>query len=391
MSSQLRFDFMHFMPYTLLPEDLSKYKSLWVNFPNKLYDPAKAGGLYETYFSQLELADRLGFDAIVINEHHNTAYSMMQAPNIIAAALLHRIKRAKICVWGTPPNLEYPNRLAEEYAMIDVLSGGRLEIAFPLGTGMEYWANPVNPTTARERHRESIDIILKAWTEDGPQQYYGDFYTYRFLNPWPKPLQKPYPPCYIVGTGSPETIELAAELGFGYSAVFVTREKARELNNKLRERSAHYGHQIRPEQMPLGVMTYVAETDAIAEKEGVEHIRYFFETALRTIPQFLAPPGYLSIEQLKARAAVGDKLHGTFDFKNLEKMIFLAVGGPEKVANLIGEWAHQMGSSHINIQGALGNPPNWKTVKNTTMFAEEVMPRLRSKVTVGEAHREAAE
>ena len=275
--------------------------------------------------------------------------------------------------------------------MIDVLSGGRLEIAFPLGTGMEYWANPVNPTTARERHRESIDIILKAWTEDGPQQYYGDFYTYRFLNPWPKPLQKPYPPCYIVGTGSPETIELAAELGFGYSAVFVTREKARELNNKLRERSAHYGHQIRPEQMPLGVMTYVAETDAIAEKEGVEHIRYFFETALRTIPQFLAPPGYLSIEQLKARAAVGDKLHGTFDFKNLEKMIFLAVGSPEKVANLIGEWAHQMGSSHINIQGALGNPPNWKTVKNMTMFAEEVMPRLRGKVTVGEGHREAAE
>ena len=86
MSNDLRFDFMHFMPYTYLPEDLSKYKSLWVNFPNKLYDPEKARGLYETYFSQLELADRLGFDAIVINEHHNTAYSMMQAPNIIAAA-----------------------------------------------------------------------------------------------------------------------------------------------------------------------------------------------------------------------------------------------------------------------------------------------------------------
>ena len=149
------------------------------------------------------------------------------------------MKRAKICVWGTPPNLEYPNRLAEEYAMLDVLSGGRLEVAFPLGTGMEYWAHPVNPATSRQRYRESLDIILKCWTEDGPQQYYGDFYTYRFLNPWPQPLQKPYPPCYIVGTGSPETIELAAELGFGYSAVFVTRDKARELNDKLRERSAH--------------------------------------------------------------------------------------------------------------------------------------------------------
>ena len=136
MSNDLRFDFMHFMPYTYLPEDLSKYKSLWVNFPEQAFTILqKARGLYETYFSQLELADRLGFDAIVINEHHNTAYSMMQAPNIIAGALLHRVKRAKICVWGTPPNLEYPNRLAEEYAMLDVLSGGRLEVAFPLGTG----------------------------------------------------------------------------------------------------------------------------------------------------------------------------------------------------------------------------------------------------------------
>jgi alkanesulfonate monooxygenase SsuD/methylene tetrahydromethanopterin reductase-like flavin-dependent oxidoreductase (luciferase family) len=391
MSGQLRFDFMHFMPYTAVPEDLGKYKSLWVNFPNKIYDPQIAQGLYQTYFSQLELADRLGFDAVVINEHHNTAYSMMQAPNIIAAALLDRVKRAKICVWGTPPNLEYPNRLAEEYAMLDVLSGGRLEVAFPLGTGMEYWAHPINPVTARQRYRESLDIILKCWKEDGPQQYYGDFYTYRFLNPWPKPLQKPHPACYIVGTGSPETIELAAELGFGYSAVFVTRKKALELNDKLRERSAHYGHPVRPEQLPLGVLTYVGETDAIAEKEGLEHIKYFFEVSLRTIPQFLAPPGYLSIEQLKARAAVGDKLHGTFDFKNLEDMIFIAVGGPEKVANLIGEWAHQMGTSHININGHLGNVPNWKAVKNMTLFAEEVMPRLRGKVPASETQREAAE
>jgi alkanesulfonate monooxygenase SsuD/methylene tetrahydromethanopterin reductase-like flavin-dependent oxidoreductase (luciferase family) len=255
---------------------------------------------------------------------------------------------------------------------------------------MEYWAHPVNPATSRQRYRESLDIILKAWTEDGPQQYYGDFYTYRFLNPWPRPLQKPHPPCYLVGTGSPETIELAAELGFGYSAVFITREKARELNQKLRERSAHHGHQVRPDQLPMGVITYVAETDETAEKEGLEHIKYFFETSLRTIPQFLAPPGYISIEQLKARASVGDKLHGSFDFKNLEKMIFIAVGGPEKVANLIGEWAEQMGTTHVNIQGHLGNVPNWKAVKSMTLFAEEVMPKLRGQA-VSEAHREAAE
>ena len=96
--------------------------------------------------------------------------------------------------------------------MLDVMSSGRLEVAFPLGTGMEYWANPVNPATAREKFRESLKIILQAWTDDGPTTHYGTHYTYRFLNPWPRPMQRPHPPCYIVGTGSPETIEIAAEL-----------------------------------------------------------------------------------------------------------------------------------------------------------------------------------
>ena len=168
-----RFNFMHFMPYVHLPKNHKEHPSLWVNFPNKYYDPHKGADLYDRYLDELEYADKVGFDAIVVNEHHNTSYSMMPAPSLIAAALIARVKKARICVWGTPPNLEYPNRLAEEYAMLDVMSRGRLEVAFPLGTGMEYWANPVNPATARERHKESIEIIMKAWTQDGPMSHYG--------------------------------------------------------------------------------------------------------------------------------------------------------------------------------------------------------------------------
>jgi alkanesulfonate monooxygenase SsuD/methylene tetrahydromethanopterin reductase-like flavin-dependent oxidoreductase (luciferase family) len=377
MSGAVRFNFMHFLPYVHLPENHKEFRSLWVNFSNKYYDPERGHALYERYLSELVLADKLGFDAIVVNEHHNTAYSMMAAPNLIAASIISQTSRAKICVWGTPPNLEYPNRLAEEYAMLDVLSKGRLEVAFPLGTGMEYWANPVNPATARERHRESIAIILQAWTEDGPTKYFGDFYTYRFLNPWPRPFQKPHPPCYIVGTGSPETVELAAELGFGYSAVFVTKQKALELNRTLRERAAHHGHAIRPEQLPLGIIIYVAETKEKAESEAVEHIRYFFEDALRTTPEFLAPPGYISVDQLKARAALADKLHGSFNFNAINDAFFVAVGTPDQVVDRLGEWGELMGTSHFNLLGAIGNMPHWKVVKNLSLIAEEVMPKLR--------------
>jgi alkanesulfonate monooxygenase SsuD/methylene tetrahydromethanopterin reductase-like flavin-dependent oxidoreductase (luciferase family) len=240
------------------------------------------------------MADRLGFDAIVVNEHHNTVYSMMATPNLIAAALVPQTKNARICVWGTPPNFMLPNRLAEEYAILDVMSKGRLEIALPLGTGMEYWSNPVNPATAREKFKESVKIMLQAWTEDGPTTHYGSFYTYRFLNPWPRPYQKPHPPCYVVGTGSPETIEIAAELGFGYASVFVTQQRARELNETLRQRAAHYGHTLRPDQLPLLTFVYVAETQERAEQEYIVHLQRFFEDYARTSPQFLAPPGYLS-------------------------------------------------------------------------------------------------
>ena len=385
MSSALRFNAMHFMSYVHLPPNYRDYPSGWVNFPNKYYDPVKGNQLYQRYLKELVLADQLGYDAVVVNEHHNTVYSMMAAPNLIAAALVPQTTNARICVWGTPPNLMLPNRLAEEYAMLDVMSGGRLEVAFPLGTGMEYWAHPVNPATARDKFRESLAIILQAWKEDGPTTHYGTHYTYRFLNPWPRPYQKPHPPCYIVGTGSPETIEIAAELGFGYASVFVPQTRARELNQSLRERAAHYGHTIRPDQLPLLTFAYVAETQERAEQEATEHLRFFFEDLLRTTPQYLAPPGYLSVEQLKTRAAMADKLHGGFDLKAISTAFFIAVGTPEKVASQIGEWSEWMDTSHINTVMHFGDMPHWKTVKNLTLFAEEVIPRLRSGVTTAGA------
>ena len=379
MSAALRFNVMHFMPYVHLPENHKDYKSTWVSFPNKYYDPHKGYELYQQYLSQLVLADKLGYDAIVVNEHHNTVYSMMACPSIIAATLIPQTQNARICVWGTPPNFMLPNRLAEEYAMLDVLSKGRLEVAFPLGTGMEYWSNPVNPATARDKFRESLKIILQAWTEDGPTTHYGEHYTYRFLNPWPRPFQRPHPPCYIVGTGSPETIDIAAEYGFGYASVFVTQQRAAELNETLRQRAQSYGNNLRPDQFPLQTWVYVAETQEQAEREFIGHFQRFFEDFARTSPQYLAPPGYLSVDQLKQRAALADKMHGGFDFEAISKSFFIAVGTPEKVANQIGEWSVKMKTNHFNNVMHVADMPHWKCVKNLTLFAEEVMPRLRSR------------
>jgi alkanesulfonate monooxygenase SsuD/methylene tetrahydromethanopterin reductase-like flavin-dependent oxidoreductase (luciferase family) len=124
---------------------------------------------------------------------------------------------------------------------------------------------------------------------------------------------------------------------------------------------------------------YVAESQEQAEREYIGHLQSFFEDFTRTVPQYLAPPGYLSIDQLKIRAAMADKLHGGFDFKAISSAFFIAVGTPERVANQLGEWTLAMSTSHVNAVMHVADMPHWKTVKNLTLFAEEVIPRLRSR------------
>ncbi len=120
---EAEFHFFHFFPYTVLPDDHGSYPSLWVDFSNSNYDPQTGHDLYTRYLSEMVLADQLGFDGLVLNEHHNTQYSMNPAPNLTAATLIPQTK-GWVSVFGTPPNLGYPNRLAEEYAMLDVMSAG---------------------------------------------------------------------------------------------------------------------------------------------------------------------------------------------------------------------------------------------------------------------------
>jgi alkanesulfonate monooxygenase SsuD/methylene tetrahydromethanopterin reductase-like flavin-dependent oxidoreductase (luciferase family) len=374
----LQFYAFHFMPY--LDPNQGKHddrESFWVDYSNKNFDPEIGTQLFQRYLREMQLADELGFDAVVVNEHHNTIYSMNSVCTLTASALAQMTKRAKIGVFGVPINLVNPHRLAEEYAMLDVMSGGRLEIAIPLGTGMEYWANSINPATARERFRESVDVMIQAWTKDGPTQFDGKYFTHRYLNIWPKPVQKPHPKIAIVGSGSPETIDFAAQRNWGYASVFVPRQVQVKTFKTMRELSAKYGHEMTPDKAFLNALVYVAETDEIAEKEAIPHIQHFFTTLLRTTPQYLNPPGYVSLEQFKIRAGSANAQHGGFDWEALKKDWRVAVGSPQTVAEKIADWCEEANSSRVIVWCHLGDMPHWKVVKSMTMFAEEVMPQLK--------------
>ena len=179
---------------------------------NRDYDPKKGADLYHEYLDQMEFADRLGFDGVCLNEHHQTAYGMMPTPGVLAGALARSVKRAKIAILGRAlPLVNNPLVIAEEYAMLDNLTRGRFIAGFVRGIGAEYHAMGINPAHSQERFAEAHDLIIRAWTEPGPFQYVGKHYHFNYVNPWPRPYQTPHPPIWIPSQGSGSTITLGGE------------------------------------------------------------------------------------------------------------------------------------------------------------------------------------
>ena len=141
-----------------------KYPSAWVTLPNTYFDRTKGHELYNRYLDELEFADQLGFDGLGVNEHHQNAYGLMPIPGVIAGALSRRTK-GKIAVLGRAlPLLNNPLVVAEEFAMLDQITGGRLIAGFVRGIGSEYHSWGINPTESLARFQEAHDLITRAWT-----------------------------------------------------------------------------------------------------------------------------------------------------------------------------------------------------------------------------------
>jgi alkanesulfonate monooxygenase SsuD/methylene tetrahydromethanopterin reductase-like flavin-dependent oxidoreductase (luciferase family) len=381
----IQFYVMNCHHYADIPAQDERFASSWVDMPNSEFDPVRGHQMYQRYSRELKLIEELGYDAIGLNEHHNTPFSLMPAPSVRAGHVIASTERIKIMVAGVPLNLSTPNRVAEEYAMLDVMSGGRMEFGFPLGTGMEYWSNAaqMDPVTARARFREGLDVVLKAWTEPGPQRYEGEHFFYRYLNIWPRPYQQPRPKIYIMGGGSPETVDVAVEFDAGYSVVFTPIPVQLRAFADLREKCAARGRELAGEDIMLTVMAYVADTDAEAEREGQPYMERFFSWFHRVPPKYMTPPGYVTranFERLASTRALAAAQESTWE--DMRAIGRIAIGSPETVAETIAHWAREAGSSRIMLNMTHANMPEEMTVKNLTLFANEVIPRIRTRTAV---------
>ncbi|HZS00939.1 MAG TPA: LLM class flavin-dependent oxidoreductase [Chloroflexota bacterium] len=379
----MRFYMFHLMPWPYLPDDFAQtHDTAWVVCENDLYDPVKGHEVYNRYLDELELADQLGFDGVCVNEHHQNAYGLMPSPNIMAACLARRTTNAKLVILGNVLTLyDHPLRVAEEIAMLDVISGGRVVSGQVVGTGNEFFSYNVNPTYARERYHEAHELILKAWTTPGPFAWEGTHYRFRYVNVWPKPMQQPHPPIWVPGSGSRETIEWVAKQRYTYMvlptlAPYALRVASAEY---FREACEKEGYTPRHEQIGWGIGIYVAETDARAVEEYEPHFWYYAKNLLRNRDTFNAPPGHATVKSaLGVMEARRKSRPGNFNtWEEIQKGGYVVVGSPATVRDRLKEIAQHSGLGTLIPNFSVGNVPTHLTRKSVELFAREVMPALR--------------
>jgi alkanesulfonate monooxygenase SsuD/methylene tetrahydromethanopterin reductase-like flavin-dependent oxidoreductase (luciferase family) len=380
----MKFVCFDLMPYRGLDfAERDKYRSAWVVLPNSLYDPVRGADDYAGHIENMVYAEELGFDGISVNEHHQTAYGLMPAPNLIAAMLIARTKRVKICVLGRAlPITENPLTIAEEFAMLDNLSRGRLITGFVRGIGTEYHATGVNPVFSHERFHEAHDLIVQAWTREGPFAFEGEHYNFRYVNTWPRPYQSPHPPIWIPSQGSTETIEWAADPARKYPMLitFAASELVARYHLEYTETAHRFGYEASGDQLGWAVPIYVADTDERAQAEAGAAIESLFNVYLPNPWEMLVPPGYTSIasmkKMLRMRKSIGTRARNQ-TAADLIASGTAIIGSRKTVIEKLDKMREKTGVNIVVGMFQFGTLSDELTRRNMETFAADVMPRFQ--------------
>jgi alkanesulfonate monooxygenase SsuD/methylene tetrahydromethanopterin reductase-like flavin-dependent oxidoreductase (luciferase family) len=379
---------MHIMyfteqPMSAYPAQLGlEFGATALMFSNRHFDPVAGSRLYNEYIEQYRLAEAVGFDGIMLNEHHNAPFCMQAKANVFAAILAAITERVKIVILGNPlPLAENPVRLAEELAMIDMVSKGRLVSGFVRGGGQEQLAAGVNPAYNRERFEEAHDLIVRTWTEFGPFRWEGTHYQQRVVNPWALPLQKPYPRVWIPGVISRETVVWAAQHRYPYIALNTTIEQTQRIWKLYDDTAGEAGFRSGPEYHGYLKQVHVAET----EEKAVENARQFMwmqgEFTGLAHPVWSTPSGYSSPDNRRGfvEFSVGrgsnPRRRPNFEEQLANNMII--AGTPKTVTAKL---RHVMEETRPGIMALWANDgavTHQDSMTCIRLFGEEVLPAMR--------------
>ena len=375
---------MHLMyfteqPMSAYPEDEAR-KAGGISalmFSNKFFDSAEGSRLYNERIEEYIYAEEMGVDGIMLNEHHNAPFCMQSRINMYAAILAAMTKKVKIVLLGNPlPVSENPVQLAEEIAMVDMISKGRLVSGFVRGGGSEQFANNTNPAFNRERFEEAHDLLIKIWSEDGPFRWEGDHYQLRVVNPWALPLQKPHPRIWIPGVSSPETIVWTAEHRYPYICLNTTVQQTLDIWGIYDKAAASVGYEAGPEQRGYLIRCHVADTEEKALKNGREFMWMLGEFTGLGHPVWFSPPGYSSPESRRRRAESQiNRGADPFEAQLADRRII--AGTADQVIAQLRTILEDTRPSILALWGNDGKVNHDDSMDCIRLMGQEVMPALR--------------
>ncbi len=377
---------MHLMyfteqPMSAYPEDEGRScKFTALTLSTKHFDPVAGSRLYNERLEEYLYAEEMGVDGIMLNEHHNAPFCMQAKCNIWASILAAMTKRVEIVLLGNPlPINDNPIRLAEELAMIDMISKGRLVAGIVRGGGTEQLAANANPAYNRERFEEAHDLIIKAWTQPGPFRWEGNHYQFRVVNPWAVPLQKPHPRIWVPGVASMETVVWSAEHRYPYICLNTTIEDTKKIWKVYDEAAARVGYQAGPENRGYLIRCHVADTEEKAQRNGREFLWMQGEFTGLGHPVWGNPPGYGSPTTRKGRLVASGKgvMRVWPPFQEQLESGTVIAGTPDTVIKRLRRILEETRPSILALWGNDGKVSHGDSMDCIRLMGQEVMPALR--------------
>src|SRR5712692_6056322 len=377
------------LPYGENLDHLKDGKELPWPLPKKHVKPEVAARTYAEHLEAWELLDRLGYDGVGFTEHHTSPYGLMNSPNLMASAVSQRTKNLKLLIYGNLLPLHNPIRLAEELAMLDCMSNGRIIAGFARGIPREYNVFGVPLPESRARFEEAFEIIRGAWTEE-VFNYQGKFWSYKDVALWPRPLQQPHPPVWVPVTSSKETIEWAARNDVPITPGIGPRGLREDVVRYYAKCLAQSGHPITPSHLILPINAYIADSKEQAIKEAGPYTLYFQRTLFShgniTEANLQRDAGYLSSasfdyvrpENLKfAQRAREDYRDMTMEDLGRQAETW-PWGTPDEVAQRVIDEVDHVGAEVILVSMNRGGLPHELFMEQIERFASQVLPKLRA-------------
>ena len=333
-----------------------------------------ASDYYNQILEQVQLEEELGFESVWFGEHHYSGYSF-GSPPVIAMAAANRTKRIRLGTGVSLIPLNHPIRLAEEYAMLDVLSGGRLE--YGIGRGFLKYSHEIfgiDEDENHERYYEGTDIILKAWTSTEPFSYEGKFWQLQDYSFFPKPIQQPHPPIYASGVVTPESFTWAGRNGLHLATGFFVplQEQLRANIQLYRQSLQEAGHNPAERDVAGVFQMYCGESNKEAHRNGGQHVLNYYKF-FGSLDQ-RSPHTSRSFEHYQGGVS---RLFAGLTYEELDKRNLIMIGDPDNLVERI-QWAQEyFGTNYLILEVAQGGMPHKYVMPSLERFAKSVMPHFR--------------